>query len=159
MSCSYTAFTHPSGMLTMWRGRCAARACASRTSRLTPCIATRSTATLTEVTRASTAPGCCRVSRCTAQPWSLAEHIDSRIIMILLECAWVNCACQHLGRRGKAWPGGDQVLADEHVHLLVADSRQRRQRSPDGLLLVNVGRLEHALRVDLDDHVRRAGED
>ena len=65
----------------MRSGSPAARACASSTSRRTACIATRSTASLTVVSRPATAPGCVWRSTWSAQALSLPELHDSRIFI------------------------------------------------------------------------------
>jgi len=58
---SYSSFEHGSGIGTTRTGSPAADACASSTSRLTACMATRCTASLMVVSSPATAPGCrCR---------------------------------------------------------------------------------------------------
>jgi len=63
--------------------------------------------------------------------------------------------CVRRLRESRSWH--DEVLADQLVHLLVADSRHRRERGPHRLLSREVVRLEHALSLEFNDHVRSAG--
>ena len=163
MRASYTSFGHGCGIATTRSGRPAARACASSTSRRTPCIATRSTDSFTVVSNARDGTGPLRFSRCSAQALSLPELQDSRIFI-----AWCGCRmAEHLRVEGAGKVFGalnesrarhHEMVAGEEVDLRRRARPGRRRERPRRCALLCRCRLDQSLRAYFENDLRRAGE-
>ena len=124
---SYSSLLHGHGSGTTWSGSPAARACASSTSRRTPCIATRSKASLVVVSRP---PHGARMRRCAARAASTPSPCRSTTRPGSSSPARMQSRRQPLDGIGDARSGHDQAIAGHDDHAAGLDGRHRRQPAP-----------------------------